>query len=234
MTPRFPPLLSGQAAEPGADPFEKARAMAALGCDGGTVVHGCDPEALRAAVVFAPEVALLQALAMWPICGIGLQNALGALAPPEVAVHLGWSGGVWVNGARCGGLRMAAAGRDPQAVPDWLVVGLEIPFRWAEAAPGRDPTRTVLAEEGCAGITPEALLESWTRHMLVWINRWSEAGNAPIHAQWLGLLRGVGDAAEAGGRRGTFLGLDADFGMLLRDGAATHLVPLTACLEEVT
>ena len=101
--PTFPPLLSGLAAS--GDPFDAAIAQAALGCDAGLVIYNLAADALRAAIVFAPEVPLDDAIAMLPACGIGFQNALGALAPPEVAVHLHWHGGIRVNGATCGRCR---------------------------------------------------------------------------------------------------------------------------------
>ncbi len=61
---------------------------------------------------------------MLPVCGVGFQNALGALAPPEVAVHLEWNGNIRVNGAVAGRLQMAAAPLSPEEIPDWLVVGV--------------------------------------------------------------------------------------------------------------
>ena len=109
--PDFPPLLSGLAVTD--DPFDAAIAQAALGCDAGLVVYNLRADALHAAIVFAPEVPLEDAIAMLPACGIGFQNALGALAPPEVAVHLDWQGGIRVNGATCGRLRSKAANSDP-------------------------------------------------------------------------------------------------------------------------
>lgn len=229
--PTFPPLLTGVAVTGAADPFAEAQTRAALGCDGGTVVHSVQADRLRAAVVFAPEVPLHKAMAMLPVCGLGFQNALGALAPPEVAVHLGWDGEIRVNGAGCGGLKVAAATRDPAQVPDWLVVGLDLPILQTATDPGRSPDKTALYDEGCAEVDPQHLLESWARHMLVWINRWSDEGNAPLHAEWMGLLLGVGEEVTRGGHTGRFLGVDEDFGMLIRDGEATHLVPLTDLLE---
>ena len=107
--PSFPPLLRGEQVGGATDPFDKARALAALGCDGGTVVYNPQVDRLRAAMVFAPEVPLEQAMTMLPVCGVGFQNALGALAPPEVAVHLDWDGAIFVNGARCGGLSSSVA-----------------------------------------------------------------------------------------------------------------------------
>ncbi|MBJ6370424.1 biotin/lipoate--protein ligase family protein [Sedimentitalea arenosa] len=230
--PTFPPLLTGVAVVPGEDPFEKACAMAALGCDGGTVVHDLRVDRMRMAAVFAPEVVLEQAMAMLPVCGIGFQNALGALAPPEVAVHLTWEGGIRVNGARCGRMRVTAAQDAPDAVPDWLVVGIEVPLIQTEADPGLTLDITALRDEGCAELDAVELLESWARHMLVWINRWEEDGNAPVHAEWMGLLTGVGAPVERGGHSGTFLGVDDRFGMLIRDSETTHLVPMSSLVGE--
>lgn len=232
--PTFPPLMQGHAVSGAEDPFERAQALAALGCDSGTVVHNVQADRLRAALVFAPEVPLEDAMVMLPLCAVGFQNALGALAPPEVAVHLGWDGGIRVNGAQCGTLQVAAASSDPAAVPDWLVVGLDLPILQTGDAPGENPDTTALYDEGCADVAPDRLLESWTRHTLTWINRWEDEGNAPLHAEWMGLVQGVGEPVERGGHKGTFLGVDERFGMLVRDDKATHLLPLSSLIGEET
>lgn len=229
--PRFPPLMAGVAVVGADDPFETARAMAMRGCEGGTVVHNVQADRLRAAIVFAPEVTTEDAMAMLPLCGVGFQNAFGALAPPEVAVHLEWGGGIRVNGAYCGGLRVAAAGAADQ-IPDWMIVGLEVPILRIGDDPGENPDVTALYDEGCAEVDPTHLLESWARHCLVWINRWSDEGNAPLHAAWSGLLYGTGETVTRAGRSGTFLGTDERFGMLIRDGETTDLVPMSTLLGE--
>ncbi len=230
--PSFPPLMTGQAVTGPIDPFEKACAMATLGCDGGMIVHNITVNRLMAAMVLAPEVPLEEAMAMLPACGIGFQNALGALAPPEVAVHLEWAGGIRVNGASCGRLRVAAGGNDPERAPGWLVVGLDIPLIEASERPGDHPERTVLYAEGCADLDPVALLESWARHTLVWITRWdSEGGLAALHAEWRGLAHGMGEDVRMGAISGKWLGVDERFGMLIRDGDTTHLIPLSSLLE---
>jgi len=232
--PVFPPLLRGELVIGAADPFDRALAMAALGCDGGTVVHNVQANRLRAALVFAPEVPLEQAMAMLVVCGLGFQNALGALAPPEVAVHLNWDGEISVNGASCGRLRVAASTNDPVAVPDWLIIGLDVPVIQTAIAPGDTPGITSLYDEGCSEVDPLVLLESWARHTLVWLNRWEGEGTAPLHAEWLGLVTGVGEPIERAGFRGTFLGVDERFGMLIRDADTTHLIPLSNLLGEST
>lgn len=228
----FPPLLSGVAVTGPEDPLEKACALAALGCDSGTLVHNVQVNQLRAALVFAPEVTLEDAMVMLVVCGIGFQNALGALAPPEVAVHLTWAGDIQVNGAGCGGLRAVASTSDPSAVPDWLVIGLDVPILQVGQDSGIDPTKTALYDEGCAEVEPDLLLESWARHTLVWINRWTDEGNAPLHSQWIGLTPGIGEDITQHGKTGVFLGVDDRFGMLIRDQEATHLIPLSTVLGD--
>ncbi len=234
--PVFPPLFHGRPAAAGTDPFAKACAQAALGCDAGLIVYDMAADRLAAAIVFAPEVPLEDAMAMLPACGVGFQNALGSLAPPEVGVHLTWDGGILVNGAACGRLRVAASASDPAAEPDWLVVGLEVPLIPEDAdAPGATPERTSLFEEGCVDVSPARLLESWSRHTLVWINRWSGEGAQPLHEEWRGLVRDIGEDVELDHRGerlgGTFVGTDERFGMLLRNGGGTRLLPLSGLLD---
>lgn len=232
--PVFPPLFSGVGVTGREAPFVKAQGLAALGCDGGTVVHNVQADRLSAAIVFAPEVPLQDAMAMFVVCGIGFQNAFGALAPPEVALHLGWSGDILINGACCGRLQVAASGADAEQVPDWLVVGLDVPLMQTAVDPGQAPDRTTLYDEGCADIDATGLLESWVRHSLVWINRWINDGNAPLHAEWAGLLQDVGEQVECLGLTGNFLGVDDRFGMLVRDDKTTHLLPLSRLLGDRT
>jgi biotin-(acetyl-CoA carboxylase) ligase len=230
-TPSFPPLFSGLAVEGQVDPFDKACAEAARGCDAGLVVHDLGANLLRAALVFAPDVGLVDAMAMLPLCGVGFQNALGALGPPEVAVHLEWAGGLRINGASCGTLRVAASSSNPKAEPDWMVIGLELPL-WPETdTPGDIPEQTALYAEGCADVNAMELLESWVKHTLVGINTWTEDGVKTLHKDWRGLSHGIGENITMNEISGTFLGVDEQFGMLIRAADTTHLVPLTYLLE---
>ncbi len=225
----FPPLMWGEEA-PG-DAFDHAVARATLGCDAGLISYKLGAARMDAALVFAPEVPLAKAMAMLPLCGVGFQNALGALAPPEVAVHLEWPGGIRVNGASCGAFRARAATHDPAETPEWLVIGFTLPLLPDSEDTGLTPDQTALYAEGCAEVQPPALLEAWSRHTLNWITRWESEGLRPLHAEWRGLAHGSGEPITVDGRTGTFLGVDEDFGLLLRDDETTHLIPLTHLLE---
>ena len=239
MTPEltFPPLFQGEALTGAADPFAKACTQALLGCDAGTVIYNITPDALKAAIIFAPEGPMDEALPVLIACEVGFQNALGALAPPEVSVHFRWDGEILVNNARCGRMRMAAAEVAKDADLDWVVIGLELPLLPPDPeTPGLTPDQTCLFEEGCADLDPGLLLEAWTRHTLVWINRWSDDGLRPLSTEWRGLVDKMGEPVEitlAGqSYSGTFMGIDESFGMLLRQGDDTQLLPLSLLLEQ--
>ena len=179
---------------------------------------------MRAAILLAPETPLSQAISVSFAASLGLNDALGALAPPEVAVHLEWPDRLRVNGALCGRFRAAASTTDPGTEPDWLVVGVEVQvLPGGPTAPGDHPNETCLHEEGCGAVTAPDLIEAWARHMMNWLHIYLTDGFEPLHREWL---------VKAHGREeGTFIGLDEHGGLILKDGDRTRILPLTQMLE---
>ena len=234
--PTFPPLLSGESTPNGVDPFDKAIAGASAGADAGTVFWSPDTDIARAAVVLAPETTLERALAMHFANAVALNDAIGALAPPEVGLHHVWPDGIKINGAWCGALRAASDARDLAAVPDWLVVGWALSFEFpAGVRPGDAPEITALREEGCADLHPVRLIESWSRHFLTWLHGWEENGPSRLFDAWLGRAEGRGEEVvfEHGGafKRGTFAGLDEAGAMILQTGSGVEILPIDAVLD---
>ncbi len=229
--PAFSPLFFGLDAD-GADPFALACAKATQVCDAGLVTYDLSADRLRAAMVFAPDVPLRDAACMLPLCGVGFQNALGALAPPEVAVHLGWSGEIHLNGGRCGAMQLAAAATDADTIPDWLVVGLSLDLWPSSQDTGLTPYDTALYAEGCGEVEPIKLLEAWVRHTLVEINAWADDGPARLHRNWLAVAQGLNSDVTIGGYNGTFIGIDETLGLLMKTQDGVRLIPLTTLLTE--
>lgn len=228
--PEFPPLLTGIALGGRADPFEKAMSAALTDdIDAGTVFYAEDDTTFRTGLVLVPETPLADAAGVVFAAQLGLADALGALAPPEVAVQFDWPDRIKVNGARAGRLRLAAATDDPAAIPDWLVIGLELAIAPLPGDPGTRPDMTSLHDEGCVDITAPALIESWARHTLLWVHRFVEDGLGPLHEAWRGKCDLIGEDV-AYPEAGTFTGLDEKGGMLLRNGAETKALPLTMLL----
>ena len=54
----------------------------------------------------------------------------------------------------------------------------------------------------------------------------------PVHDEWRGLVHGMGEDINIDGQIGTFLGVDENFGLLLRTGDETTLIPLTKLLKD--
>ena len=225
--PVLPPLLRGEQA---ADPFRHAIARARGGADPGLVVWRGGADAMRAALLLAPEDPLGRAIGVFLAAPLALGDALAMLAPPEVAVQYGWPADIIVNGARCGRCRAAAGGADPAAIPDWLLIGVEVSFLPPDGIEGGErPDETCLHAEGCGDVTPLALLEGWSRHMLVWINRWTDAGMGPLLAAWRARAFSLGATLPGGD---VFVGLDETGGMLVEGPGGRTRRPLTEVLEK--
>ena len=124
---------------------------------------------------------------------------------------------------------MAAPGK-PEDEPDWLVIDLTLALWPKSDETGLTPDETALYAEGCAEVDAVSLLEAWVRHSLVGINTWVDDGAANIHREWTGLLHGTDGEITAGEQTGQFTGLDENFGILLKTGTKTVLVPLTTTL----
>ncbi|SDY40950.1 Biotin/lipoate A/B protein ligase family protein [Jannaschia faecimaris] len=214
--PEFPPLLRGTLA---AEPRVAAIAEATAGCDGGLIFwRGGD--VLEAAVVFAPDVPLLQAAQMLPLTGLALRDGLGAIGPPELPIHLTWDGRIMLNGAEAGAVTLIAPKGSTDAIPDWIVAHLLIRF-----VPVEEHDRTALWSEGAGDITPDELVEAWARHMLHRLSVWQDDGAKSLHTDLTGC------AWEAESKAEGFLGYDETLGRLRRDGETVKLDPLTDLLE---
>lgn len=230
--PHFPPLLTGEVVPRHTDPFDKAVSQAIAGVDSGTVFYSEEGDILRAALVLAPETPLEEAIQAVYVAQIGLAESLGALAPPEVPVHFQWPDRIKVNGAICGGVRFAADVSDPKAQPGWLVIGIHVPFIPAGDEPGKNPDETCLLEEGCSDVQPMALLESWSKHTLLWLTYFMDSGFERVHNEWRPRCDSLGKQIHYP-RSGLFVGLDEKGRMLLRQDVMTETVSLIEFAEHV-
>ncbi|MEM9425603.1 MAG: DUF4444 domain-containing protein [Pseudomonadota bacterium] len=224
----FPPLLTGLAVA--GDPFGAA-VRSAVEAEPGSVFYLPAEDRLEAAVLLAPETTLADAITVSFAVALGLSDAIGALAPPEVAFHLEWPGAFRVNGASCGGMRAMASTSATDEEPDWLVIGLQVPVHAVTADdPGTMPDKTTLHGEGCGEMTGPALTEAWARHMMNWLHIWLTDGFQPLHGHWSTRAYRLGETVVAP-EPGTFFGLDERGGMILKDDSGTRILPLTRLLE---
>ena len=230
-TPQLPPLLTAVAVPANQDVHAKAIALAASS-EVGTVFYSESADMMHIAVVLGPEVALADAGQMLFAMMIAVGDAIGALAPPEVAVSYQMPGYILLNKGRAGAVRITV---DPAAcagaVPDWIVVSAEVVIstdevvdeNWRQSS---EFEHTSLAEEGGGHISRTRLVESCSRHFLVWVNRWQDDGFRPLYDAWMHRLdTGLQVVFElASGVE--WLGLDETGGMLVKlDGKPVVIPP---------
>ena len=176
----------------------------------------------EAAVVLEPELPLGAARLALHAAANALADALAALGPPQAVVGLRWPDRLLLNGGACGRLRLAAPpGAADDAVPDWLVVGMELRLAFPEGhEPGLLPGETALAEEG---FEPEvdgpALTAAWARHLMAQFDAWQSRGAAPVAEPFLARLE------ETPAMRGARRGIDPTSGTLVleRDGVRQRI-----------
>lgn len=237
--PTFPPLLTGHDVAGTEDAFKTACARAAAGELGaGDVLWSRHASRVDVAIVLEPEVPLETAVQMLPLSMVAIGDCLGALTPPQVGVTFTWPGDIRVNGGMAGTIRAAAAGkRDPDSIPDWMVLGLWLRHRRedSEPEPGDVPDQTWLSEEGCQDLTRSDVIESYSRHFLTWLNDWNEDGFRSAHASWLFRAHDKDEEVNVvvGGNalKGVFQGLDDKGNLLLKAGDKTNAAMLIDVFE---
>lgn len=174
---------------------------------------------IEAAVVLEPEQPLAAARPALLAGMSALADALGAYGPPDVPLTFRWPATLLVADAEVGRARLSwPAGTAEDAVPDWLVIGIEarlsFPRGWE---PGHGLHQTALREEGW--LEEEAsgaeLTAAWARHLMAGLAEWQRAhGFRRLAERYLARLAAEPWMGEA--RRG----LDPASGDLMLDDGA--------------
>ena len=119
--PQLPPLLSAVEVPAAQDILAKAIAVAST-TEVGTVFYSKDADSMKIAIRLAPEVPLRSAGQMLFAMMVGLGDAIGALAPPEVAVTYQLPGYLLLNRGRAGVVRLVVdPAAEPDDIPDWMM-----------------------------------------------------------------------------------------------------------------
>lgn len=186
------------------DAFAHATSIAAEQ-GAGTLVYVGRFDLAEFAVVLEPEQPLAQARCAFYACMAALTDALIAHAEPETYIVIDWPDAISVNRGLVGGGRLAwPAGAGEDDVPNWMVFGAMIRTAGnVDVEPGHNPHITALAEEGFSDFTPERLMESFARNLMVALDAWQEQGFGAVARTYLerlpresGLRRSVDDNGD--------------------------------------
>ena len=184
--PLLPPILTPIPVVNGIDVFAKAIAVAGKS-ETGTVLYSENPEYVEVAIILSPEIPKIKCNQMLYIMMVASGDAIGALAPPEVAVTYAFPGFIFLNRGEAGLVKVEIApSNDDQSVPDWMVVGLKLRLNnnieINENEINADVTS--LADEGGGYVSRTRAIESLSRHFLAWVSQWEDEGFKPVTEVW--------------------------------------------------
>jgi len=170
----------------GIDVFAKAIAVAGKS-ETGTVLYSENPEYVEVAIILSPEIPKIKCNQMLYIMMVASGDAIGALAPPEVAVTYAFPGFIFLNRGEAGLVKVEIApSNDDQSIPDWMVVGLKLRLNnnieINENEINADVTS--LADEGGGYVSRTRAIESLSRHFLAWVSQWEDEGFKPVTEVW--------------------------------------------------
>jgi BirA family transcriptional regulator, biotin operon repressor / biotin---[acetyl-CoA-carboxylase] ligase len=213
----LPSLFTPVMLREGGDALSRAVALAPLR-GAGTLVWVRAYGRAEAAVVLEPEMPLGSARLAFHAAANALADTLAAQGPPEITLGLRWPDRVLLNLGACGRVRLAVPpGAGLEAVPDWLVVGMELRLAFPEGhEAGHDPGTTCLAEEGFEEITAAGLTTGWARHLMAGLDEWQARGARRVAERYLARLL---DEAETPGLR---RGIDSATGDLVLERAGAR------------
>ena len=184
--PLLPPILTPIPVVNGIDVFAKAIAVAGKS-ETGTVLYSENPEYVEVAIILSPEIPKIKCNQMLYIMMVASGDAIGALAPPEVAVTYAFPGFIFLNRGEAGLVKVEIApSNDDQSIPDCMVVGLKLRLNnnieINENEINADVTS--LADEGGGYVSRTRAIESLSRHFLAWVSQWEDEGFKPVTEVW--------------------------------------------------
>ena len=184
--PLLPPILTPIPVVKGIDVFAKAIAVAGKS-ETGTVLYSENPEYVEVAIILSPEVPKIKCNQMLYIMMVASGDAIGALAPPEVAVTYAFPGFIFLNRGEAGLVKVEVApSNDDQSIPDWMVVGLKLRLNNNIEINENEINAdiTSLADEGGGYVSRTRAIESLSRHFLAWVSQWEDEGFKPVTEVW--------------------------------------------------
>jgi biotin-(acetyl-CoA carboxylase) ligase len=153
----------------------------------GTLVWVRRFDMVEFAVVLEPEEPLTAARRAHYTALCALYDALAVHAPPEKLIQFDWPDAILVDGGLVAGTRIGwPEGAGEKETAPWLVFGAMVRSAILGAGePGARPDAVSLEEEGFEELGSGKLIETFARHLMVWIDTWQQEGFRPVAEQYL-------------------------------------------------
>ncbi|KRR06060.1 hypothetical protein CQ12_02725 [Bradyrhizobium jicamae] len=191
------------------DAFAHAREIAAE-AGAGTLVWVRRYDLVEFAVVLEPDEPLASARRAFFAGMNALADAIAAHCPPEREVAFDWPDAIRFDAGLLGGGRLAWPNDCAEdEVPSWLVFGVILRAAAMAHVPEVQAASGVsLLSEGFEMVETDAIIESFSRHLMTAFDRWKERGFEAIARDYLERL----PQRKAGERRG----IDVNGDLLVR------------------
>ncbi len=209
-----------------------ARQAAAAGAEEGALFWGNRTDRLDCALLLRPDRPRRDTLPVIFVATLAFADALGRFAPPPAPISFRWPGDIVIDGGLAGRVSLDCAPGAADAVPYWAVLHFELALAAAVDEPGLSAAHTSIAEKGFEEFSVAAQLEAFSRHFLLWLDRWEAEGFAPIAASWW--RRAVGFAASPAvgltGGGAVACGLNSCGNLRISEAGGERLLALDAAL----
>ena len=163
----------------------------------GTLVWVRRFDIVEFAVVLEPEEPLAAARRSLYTGLCALFDTLAVHAPPEKLIQFVWPDAILVDGGLVAGARLGWPKKaDEKAPSPWLVFGAMVRTSIMGAGePGSRPDSAALEDEGFEELGSGRLIETFARHLMVWVDVFQQDGFRPIAEHYLQRLP-VDEAVE--------------------------------------
>jgi hypothetical protein len=181
------------------DAFARAREIAAE-AGAGTLVWVRRYDLVEFAVVLEPDEPLRSARRALFAGMNALADAIAAHCPPEREVSFDWPDAIRFDAGLLGGGRLGWPAECTEGdIPEWLVFGVILRAADMTHVPEVQAASGVsLLSEGFEMVDTDAIIESFTRHLMTAFDQWKERGFEAIARDYLERL----PKSKAGERRG--------------------------------
>jgi hypothetical protein len=168
------------------DAFARAREIAAE-AGAGTLVWVRRYDLVEFAVVLEPDEPLKSARRAFFAGMNALADAIAAHCPPEREVTFDWPDAIRFDAGLLGGGRLGwPAECTEDDIPEWLVFGVILRAAAMAHVPEVQAASGVsLLSEGFEMVDTDAIIESFTRHLMTAFDRWKERGFEAIARNYL-------------------------------------------------
>jgi biotin-(acetyl-CoA carboxylase) ligase len=188
----------------------------AHGCDiaaeagAGTLVWVRRYDLVEFAVVLEPDEPLVSARRAFFAGMNAVADAIAAHCPPEREVNFNWPDTILFDGGLLGGARLGwPKDCTDDEVPGWLVFSVMLrAANLAHVEEVQAASGVALLSEGFQMVETDAIVESFSRHLMTAFDRWREHGFEPIARDYLERL--------ANGKAGERRGIDRNGDLLVR------------------